>query len=289
MRILHVWDQAGVSCVIARKQAEDHETRVIKRDGFDPFGIMEYYGHKQKKCVVGSRFVTYAVGIARDFDVIHVHSMFRMVPALRKKYPDKKIVLHYHGSDAMRTPMDVREGYEAFADLLLVSTPDLLRYVPFAEYLPNPVDTVLFHRREVGPPDRAVYLGKKAAFRYAKHVVDMSSQDVGLMPMFSDLAPVEYDNMPYTLSRYGMYVDVKRDGSGGFASSDVTSLTALQALSLGMRVMCSDGFVMEGLADIHRPENVVRRLHELYRQGSLHRAPPDAGDPMRVWPTKEGT
>ena len=43
-RILHIWDQASVSCVLAKYQRKiGHEVSVIKRDGFDKFGIMHFY------------------------------------------------------------------------------------------------------------------------------------------------------------------------------------------------------------------------------------------------------
>jgi hypothetical protein len=44
MRILHIWDQAGVACIIAKyQQLEGHNSEVIRISGYDPYGINNFY------------------------------------------------------------------------------------------------------------------------------------------------------------------------------------------------------------------------------------------------------
>lgn len=56
MKILHVWDQAGVSYVLAKYQRAicGHDVEVLKRNGFDPFDIAGFYGAVDGACL--SRF-----------------------------------------------------------------------------------------------------------------------------------------------------------------------------------------------------------------------------------------
>ena len=48
MRILHVWDHSGVSGVMAKYQRQlNHLVEVVKRKGYDKYGIGEFYEIKQ--------------------------------------------------------------------------------------------------------------------------------------------------------------------------------------------------------------------------------------------------
>ncbi|MDD5022723.1 MAG: hypothetical protein PHU63_00985 [Candidatus ainarchaeum sp.] len=50
----------------------------------------------------------------------------------------KKIIIHRHGSDIRNKQESIL--VKLLADKILVSTPDLLRYTPTAEWIPNPID-----------------------------------------------------------------------------------------------------------------------------------------------------
>ena len=54
----------------------------------------------------------------------------------------KKIIMHYHGSEIRNKKQKVFQRY--FADIYIVSTPDLLAFVPNSIWLPNPIDTRKF-------------------------------------------------------------------------------------------------------------------------------------------------
>src|SRR6185436_3124143 len=80
MRILHILDAAGVACIYSKYQRKQgHDAKVIwNRDVLDKYGIYDFY---------------------RDY-VIHVHGYIDILFELRKKFHrQKKIILHYHGTD----------------------------------------------------------------------------------------------------------------------------------------------------------------------------------------------
>jgi len=267
LRILHVWDNAGVSYILAKHQRDaGHTADVIKRAGADPFGIAGCYGYRPRRFHTGGGFIRHVVKLAYDYDTIHVHSIPSLVTVLRRKHPKRNIVMHWHGSELMKAGCLMSGMYGRLADLTLVSTKDLLRYAPGAVWLPNPVDTDMFSPRDVGDGDSCVYLGKRNQWRIAKSVFDENYDmpDLRLSCFFSDVDPVMYADMPGFLSGYGRYLDIKLDGSGGIATEE--SLTALQALALGMRVLGPDGFVMDSLPDMHRAGNVATSLDNMYRE-----------------------
>ncbi len=100
MRILHVWDQAGVACVMAKYQRlQGHDSNVIRISGVDKYGINDFY-RDFVSFVPIEEFVHSCIEKAESVDVIHVHSMTDILIKLRKKFGrSKKIILHYHGTD----------------------------------------------------------------------------------------------------------------------------------------------------------------------------------------------
>ncbi|HLG37393.1 MAG TPA: hypothetical protein VI338_04605 [Nitrososphaera sp.] len=142
MRILHIWDQAGVACVLAKHQRKlGHKVRIMKRAGYDPYGILDFYGEPQLE-VDGKTFIKKAIGQARDYDIVHVHSLYKIIPEIRSKYAEKKLVLHYHGSEARKETKDsVQLDAEQDSNAVIGSTTDLKPYVGNDMiYVPNPID-----------------------------------------------------------------------------------------------------------------------------------------------------
>ncbi|MBS7606180.1 glycosyltransferase, partial [Candidatus Bathyarchaeota archaeon] len=139
MRILHIWNTAGVASVIAKFMDRLFGTKslVVHRRAFDPFGVTTYgelwdCGAKTfaLKCLV----------LARKFDIIHIHSFDKLIPYLKFLYPNKPIVLHYHGSD-IRGKWLQKEKRWSKADAILYSTQDVVNEETpkIAIYSPNPV------------------------------------------------------------------------------------------------------------------------------------------------------
>ena len=187
MKILHINDQAGVSCILAKYQRNyGRESKVLSHNKIDKFGILKYY-KDYVDIVERDNFVNYCISEAKDADVIHIHSKEEIVVKMRKTFGNsKKIILHYHGTDIRNkvTTTDsalqnikiksklfaakgryrlklIQMGYykslqklrlesQTVADEILVSTSDLLSLLPNAKYLPNPVDVKHFSVDEVG-------------------------------------------------------------------------------------------------------------------------------------------
>jgi SAM-dependent methyltransferase len=85
----------------------------------------------------------------QEADVIHIHGgIWRSQVAyglLRRLFPETPLVVHLHGSEA-RTGRGLH--HLGWADAVLCSTPDLKRYVPRAQWVPNPY----FMPKETVPP-----------------------------------------------------------------------------------------------------------------------------------------
>ena len=157
-KILHVWDQASVSCVLAKYQRRlGHQVEVIKRSGFDKFEIMKFYNEKTISTPIGLLFLRKAAKYAKDFDIVHVHDQYKIVPMIKKLYPGKKIILHYHGTALRTTSENKRKDAESKSNAILVSTPDLTKYVDCI-YLPNPVDLEHFSKKNIQKNNQAISL-----------------------------------------------------------------------------------------------------------------------------------
>jgi len=255
MSILHIWNTAGVASVIAKYMDRLFGTRslVVHRRAFDPFSSTTY--GELWDC--GAKlFALRCLLLARKFDIVHIHSLDKLVPYLKLLYPGKPIVLHYHGSDIRGKWLQKRK-YWSKADAILYSTPDLLdNETPRnAVYMPNPVDTDLFHppsedkRRQNSVLAFVYHLDKNKAYAYAKKY--------GLSVDFLERA-IPYRDMPSKLNEYEYYID----------QTEIPSLskTALEALACGLKVIRWDGEIVDKLPEEHRPEKVVRRIWEIYQQ-----------------------
>lgn len=101
MRILHILDAAGVACIYSKYQRMlGHEARVIwNKDIADKYGIYDFYKDYLIN-VTYEEFTQTCLKEGENVDVIHVHGYIDILFELRKKFQrQKKIILHYHGTD----------------------------------------------------------------------------------------------------------------------------------------------------------------------------------------------
>ena len=77
--------------------------------------------------------------MARHYDIIHVHSIWKTVPLIKILFR-KKIILHYHGTELSTKHKLKRWIAEKCADVVVVSTPDLLQHSTAISslYVPKP-------------------------------------------------------------------------------------------------------------------------------------------------------
>jgi glycosyltransferase involved in cell wall biosynthesis len=263
MKILHVWDQASVACILAKQHRRmGHDVRILKRAGYDPFGISQFYGEPLLD-MDGKAFLKYVTKEAAGYDVVHVHTLFKAIPDLRKKYRDKKLVLHYHGSEARDRRGDpLKAEAENKADAILGSTADLKDFVDNIVHVPNPVDTEHFT-----PGSRSN--GRAFTIRTTRgdtqRVLDYLKSgniDMQVDVVDREASPIPYAQVPSFLKKYGIYVDIKFiDGKLLHAMSK----TGLESLACGLRVLNHELKYVEGLPEEHKPEVVASRVLDIYR------------------------
>ena len=261
LRVLHVWDQAGVACILAKQhRRQGHEVRVLKRAGYDPYGISQFYGEPLLD-IDGKGFLKLVAKEAVNYDLIHVHSLYKLVPELRKKYPDIKIVIHYHGSDARDTTHDpLRAEAENKADAILGSTDDLKAYVNSMICIPNPVDTEHF---TPGAAESGAFTIRttRGDSQWVLDYLKRNNIDLSVKVVDRDASPMQYSEIPALLRRYGTYVDIKFiDG----VLLQAMSKTGLEALACGLTVLNHKLNYVKGLPRDHRPEVAAKSIMDIY-------------------------
>jgi hypothetical protein len=298
LRILHVWDQAGVAGCLAKYQRKrGHIAHVIIRDGFDGLGINKYYGSILTDCASRQvetdlvyrkylslpaplkrlakriakvnkalRFYITAMRYAKNYDILHIHSLYAVVFFV----PFKKKILEFHGDDVRFCPskrsridgLQTRIFLKLASKLgmyLLVSTPDLHREVPNAIWLPNPVDTELFKPGALSASNLALYSSMwYEPSKRAKKIAQDLDLTLYILERRETADLIRYPEMPQFLGKFSHYID-----RGAIPS---LSKTALEALSVGLKVVAWDGRIIQGLPSRHLPENVVKETEWIYRR-----------------------
>lgn len=255
-RVLHVWNTAGVASVIAKFTDRGFGTssRVITRRAADRVGLTTY-GRAYDDGP--ARFFLRALSMAGEADLVHVHSLDRLVPWLKRLYR-KPVVLHYHGTDIEGRWEEKRSRWGR-ADYIAVSTPNLLVGAPgSAVHIANPVDTDLFRPIAGGrPPNSAV------SFRYGMDGdTEALAQKMGLDLTWYDRWTVPHEKMPETLSRFAYYIDLRKPP--GHIQARSLGKAALESLACGCRAVDWTGKVYDSLPDQHVPEKVAARWSEVY-------------------------
>jgi hypothetical protein len=297
MRILHIWDQAGVAFVLAKYQRlNGHDSKAIMVREYDKYGIGKFYNQYVIDATLDD-FDQKSIDEAHSADILHIHSRGDMVFKMREKYGNsKKIILQYHGTDIrgikkqklphrsklsdlavrgiftyrrVRDVILIKKRIHAkaqrLADAVIVSTPDLLPIVSKAIYLPNPIDTDHF------TPDKSSSRSEKARAL----TMDTEATDVRLTLSYckkhnvnldTDVYnrirdPIMYGDMPAFLKKFGVYVDVR------FVDGKILenlSKTALEALACGLDVLDYKLDSRHGLPEEYNPMNVTSRLETIY-------------------------
>jgi glycosyltransferase involved in cell wall biosynthesis len=297
MRILHIWDQAGVAFVLAKYQKlQGHDSKAIMVREYDKYGIGKFYNQYVIDATLDD-FDQKSVDKAHSADILHIHSRSDMVFKMREKFGNsKKIILQYHGTDirgikkqklphrsklsdlAVRGIFTYRRVRDAIlikkrihskaqllADAVIVSTPDLLPLVGKARYLPNPIDTDHFTPGKIpSRPERAKALTMdteatdiQLTLSYCKK--NNLKLDIDVYNRIRD--PIMYGDMPAFLKKYGVYVDVR------FVDGKILenlSKTALEALACGLDVLDYKLNRRHGLPVEYDPTNVTSRLETIY-------------------------
>jgi hypothetical protein len=233
----------------------------------DPFKLAT---EKVKVVDCGAKeFVIRSILHARNSDIIHIHGAIRVFPILRRIFPNKKIIMHYHGTK-IRGKWDQHEWISEKADMILVSTPDLLEGAPEKTiYLPNIVDQQLIYHISGGISQR--YNKAFHCIRFARDLAEQYAKGYNLEIDFfdRDLNPLSHFDFLRKISRYEFVIDVKREFPKlGIETKrlDALSLTGLEALALGCKVFRYDGKLLTEFPQNHDVRFVCDKLDRIYRE-----------------------
>lgn len=256
-KILHIGNTAGVASTLAKFTDRSFESNswVITRKRLDKFGLTSYGETMDTRASI---FKARIFLRAQRFDLLHVHSFDEFIPRLKMIYGKKPLVMHYHGTD-IRGKWIAREKYWKRADLILVSTPNLLEGAPRrAIHLPNPIDFDLFYSRGKNQPNTAFHV----SYNRDDQARALAKQ-FGLTLTILDRKqnPVPYLQFPEVLSQYEYYIDVK-----GIPNYDekMISKTAIEALACGCKVIREGGEIIQEFSHVYDPKNVIEKLWNLY-------------------------
>ena len=306
LNVLHIHDQAGVACILAKYQRMINlKSKVLSSNTIDKYGILKFY-KDYVDLVDRFNFAEYCLSEAKNADIIHIHSAEQLVIKIRKAYGNsKKIVLHYHGTDirglknknnpnnftiqntTTRTKSFAAKvknrlklmqmGYyrslriesQKLANEILVSTPDLLSLLPYAKYLPNPVDVnhfskdnhttnnkvnknnALLIKTEIGNSEKVLEYCMKNNINLKIDVFDRTK------------SPLLYEEIPNFLKKYNIYVDIRIVNDKILENF---SKTALESLACGLKVLNYKLEYIDKLPQIHNPVNVVNQLENIYNK-----------------------
>ncbi len=256
MKVLHIWEIAGVASTLSKYLAPlGVDCKVMCSDKGDPYGFMANHVNHSKP-------VTAAIIIAeaRKYDVLHIHFHDEFLPLLRRIYPTKPMVMHYHGSDIRGRD---RAKYFRHADAILYSTKDLAEWLPsYAEFFPNPVDTQLFTPTEKRPDH-------ECAIHFSYEADDLATEIAKKqnIPLIITTQKIPHSEMPAFLRNYTHLIEVKRKNGKLITGhvNDTGSLLSLEALACGLSVLCLDGERV-GLPPEHRASVAAERVARVYKE-----------------------
>jgi len=239
------------------QQKAGHEAYVHSYFQNDPFGTLPYYGFPNGPAREDLQdFYNKTLELAADYDILHVHFLYGMLPLLREAYPGKKIVMHYHGGDVRRAKDHrVRIQCEKAADYVLAAHPEVHAAVPHSTLIPTIIDTDLFKPIEHGTAKFIMHWSILNWELINKHLEKLKLGNVDVLKR--EDKPRPYYEMPKLFAKYGTYVNIIYS-SGVLIES--FSKTALECLACGLDVIDWDGKTHRGLPEEHKPQNVLKAL-----------------------------
>jgi glycosyltransferase involved in cell wall biosynthesis len=300
VRILHIWDQAGVACTLAKYQTLlGHESKVLIVGAIDKYGIYEFY---RKYCTKIDRldFVKTCLSEAECADLIHVHSRSDIFLEVYRKFrTSKKIVLHYHGTDVRGFKGDdlkgmdlgrkiivrsrraitklrnrcrlLKLGYfesvnteaQRISRITLVSTPDLLGLVDKAIHLPAPIDTDHFKQYPSFNKQKKALIINTEVTNTELALKYCNSNNINLDIEVYDRTkkPIMFKEMPKLLNTYEVYVDIRYVNN---IILENLSKTAIESLACGLKVLDYGLNIRRSVPQEHLPVNVTSLLSKLY-------------------------
>lgn len=286
----------------------DIKSKVLSSNTIDKYGILKFY-KDYVDIIDRANFVEYCLAEAKSADIIHIHSVEQLVIKIRKVFGNsKRIILHYHGTDIrglknknippnstiqntktrtksyaakvknrlrliqMGYYRSLRTESQKLADEILVSTPDLLLLLPYAKYLPNPVDVDHFSKDDTihnkvnnnNNNNNALTI-KTSSGDIQKTLLYCKENNINLKIDVLDrtTTPILYEEIPNFLKKYNIYIDIRIVNDKILENF---SKTALESLSCGLKVLNYKLEYIDRLPSIHSPVNVTKELENIYNK-----------------------
>lgn len=293
MNILHVWDQSGVACILAKYQNKlGHNAKVIRRANYDPYSIYEFY-RDFVEFVEESNYLEFCLKEAKNADIIHIHSRTDVLLYLRKKLEhESKIVMHFHGTDLrgirrkytindlMANPKllfknkrvaRIRQRNnllaEESADKVLYSTPDLKKFLKVSDpVLVNiPIDTEHFTKGQNIETKEDFFIFNTQAISNIDWIVNYCKRNgINNLKVIDRIhQPIKYSEMPGFLKQYKTYVDVRYVNDKLLHN---LSTTALQSLACGLDVLDYNLDRITELPNDRVGSNATRIVQKIYEE-----------------------
>ncbi len=289
LKILHVWDVAGVAgCMSKYQRRLGHDVKCIIKKSLDTFRFRDVYEYDYfieskirifkgiiRKIKVLSIFIDYIylwIYIKKyNPDIIHFH-VIEYYPLL---FPFRKKLIEFHGTrlrnkladgsinKLKKTPNWIFKIYKIFSIPYFVSTIDLLNDVPdrnIKRLIHNPVDTELFNREKY----LKVLYGKALYIKNHYEDSDRAKEISGFLKMDLTIYDRKKDSyfhhkdFPEFLSNFDLFIDRHNIHS--------LSKTALECLSLDINVIDWNYCFIKELPNYHKPENVAKKTIEIYKE-----------------------
>jgi len=211
--------------------------------------------------------------LIKECDILHYHGQ-----AVSEGYRDlvmwsgimnKPVILHHHGSEVRN------KKYPKFAGNLVkhryVSTPDLLEFVPDAEWLPNPVNLDNFKYSE---PDTAgslkiLHAPTSRPVKNTEAVLDAISQleSDGMDIQFTLIENSQHSELISQVSKHDLVIDWLNPKFG------IYGVFSIESMALGRTVICTltDSFYEKYDLPIIsiRPDNLASKIMEIYNDRKI--------------------
>ena len=288
----------------------DIKSKVLSSNTIDKYGILKFY-KDYVDIIDRANFVEYCLAEAKSADIIHIHSVEQLVIKIRKVFGNsKRIILHYHGTDIrglknknippsstiqntktrtksyaakvknrlrliqMGYYRSLRTESQKLANEILVSTPDLLLLLPYAKYLPNPVDVDHISKDDTinnkvnnnnnNNNNNALTI-KTTSGDIQKTLLYCKENNINLKIDVLDrtTTPILYEEIPNFLKKYNIYIDIRIVNDKILENF---SKTALESLSCGLKVLNYKLEYIDRLPSIHNPVNVTKELENIYNK-----------------------
>ena len=176
----------------------------------------------------------------------------------------KPVILHHHGSEIRN------KKYPKFANHLVVhryvSTPELLDFVPNAEWLPNPVnlDNLKYSETNVTGPLKILHASTNRDVKNTKAVESSISKlkSDGLDIQFTLLENVQHAELMEQISKHDLIIDWMNPEFG------IYGVFSIESMALGRTVICTltdslyEGYELPIINS--SPENLEVSIKEVY-------------------------